>query len=90
MNAIEVRGVAGEVRKGYRVVARLGSWHLDKERRLIAATAEVDDFLAEEGGPYRVMLRVGPKQWIWPSVEIASLHASIDARLHGVPDVREQ
>lgn len=88
MNAIEVRGVSGEVRKGYRVVARLGAWHLDKERRLTATAVDVDDFLVEEGGPYRVVLHVGPKQWVWPTAEIASLHRTVDVRLDTVPEVR--
>jgi hypothetical protein len=86
---IEVRGVSGEVRRGYRVVARLRSWHLDGHQKLSATATDVDGFLVEDGGPYAVVLDVGKRQWVWPTVEVSTFTPAVVARVDGPPQVRE-
>lgn len=87
MNAIEVRGVSGVVRKGYRVVARLTSWHLSRGTRLDATVADVDGFLVEDGGPYTVVLDIGKQQWQWSDVPV-TFGPALFAPIDGPPQVR--
>ena len=85
---IEVRGVSGEIRKGYRAVARLRSWHL-ADQKLSATATDLDDFVIEQGGPYAVVLHIGNKQWVWPSVDVSTFTPAVVARVDGLPQVRE-
>lgn len=85
---IEVRGVSGEIRKGYRVVARLRSWHL-ADRKLSASATDLDTFVIEHGGPYAVVLNIGKQQWVWPSADVSTFTPTVVARVDGLPQVRQ-
>jgi len=87
MNAIEVRGVSGEVRKGYRPVARLVQWSL-AGGRLHGTITDRDDLTLSLGGPYRVVLSVGKQQWVWSDVDVSVEGASVSATVSGSPEVR--
>jgi hypothetical protein len=86
--AVQVRGVSGQLKFGYQIVARLHAWHLNNDGRLEAEVSDVNRHWADSGGPFSVVLTVGKKQWIWKDVQLAHLEPSLVAVLPGSPSIR--
>jgi len=83
-----LRGLTGELRRGYHRVATLGAWDVDTDGKLTAAVEEFDDFWADAPFPASVKLRVGRSQWVWP-VDLYSADKSVvRGKVQGRPEIR--
>lgn len=69
---ITMRGVGGELRVGYAVVARLQQWSLTNGV-LDAPGSEVDEYVAKEPGERTLKLKVGNSVWTWRNVNVVAL-----------------
>ena len=82
-----IRGLTGELRCGYQVVARLGSW--TREGARVETTArEVNEFWLDQASRLDLRLDVGRRQWQWRGVDlIDSNRESFVVRVHGSPEL---
>lgn len=80
-------GEAGELRKGYQVVARLRHWTLENER-IDAKGSDVNTFWLEQPGPLSVRLEIGQVTWVWPDVQMLEVGAHCAVRVSGSPETR--
>lgn len=86
---LQMRGVSGELRKGYRVVAQLGTWRMDETGRVEAVPLEVNEFLLDQGGQFALWLRLSQRAWVWRDVDVADAGSPFIVRVNGSPDVRD-
>lgn len=84
-----MRGVAGELRKGYRVVAQLGAWSMDETGRVEAEPLEINEFLIDQGGQFALWLRLSQRAWVWREADIADRGRPFIVRVNGKPEVRD-
>lgn len=82
-----IRGQAGELRHGYKVVARLGPWTLDGGR--MHATARDVDEMWIDAPSLELRLAVGRQDWIWRGVVVENHGAELAATINGSPERRD-
>jgi hypothetical protein len=84
-----MRGKTGELRRGYRVAARLGSWTWDGGGSVTAPSPALDSFWIDEAdaGPLSLRLDVGSQQWTWHDVQLAQREPLVIA-VTGKPERR--
>jgi hypothetical protein len=89
---VTVNGKAGELRHGYRTLARLKGWTLTKERCVCDPSdvigADFPPELTEPGTRLSLRLEVGTYVWTYPAVTLVSLGPPIVVRFAGSPDVK--
>ena len=88
MAAITIRGVSGELRRAYRVVATLGRWELVSRHRCEADVVTRDAFEWDQDGPLALRLHVGPKTWTYPDVVLLRRESPLIVKLPHAPEVR--
>lgn len=81
-------GPAGELRLGYQVAARLGSWTF-QEDRVEAAVEDANEFFLDQPGAKSLWLRMGRKYWVWQTVDVVDAGRPMVVRVSGSPEVRE-
>jgi hypothetical protein len=87
--AFTMRGQAGELRRGYQVAARLGSWTWDGGGRVEARPSLVNDFwLDESEPPLSLHLEVASQTWVWSGVELADNGQPMVIAVTGKPERR--
>ena len=85
--AFQASGTSGEVRKGYQVAVRLGSWSLS-DGRLEAQASEIQDVWLDMPGQVDLWLRMGRTFWVWSNVDVADRGQPFVIRVGGSPQVR--
>lgn len=86
--SLRMRGISGELRKGYQVAAQLGPWSMDGGR-VEAATVVVDKFWIDSPGGWALSLRLGKKSWVWRQVDVLDVGPPMVLRVAGSPTVRD-
>lgn len=86
---IQLRGHSGELRKGYKVAARLGAWAMDGSGRCEAQALETNDYWLDQPGSFDLWLWVGARAWVWKGVDVADRGEPFVVRAPGSPDIRE-
>lgn len=83
-----IGGRSGELRKGYQIVARLGRWKIDRLSDVVNAEAtDINRFWISD--PHlELRLKIGPRLWIWASVEVVTEGPPLSIRVHGSPQMR--
>ena len=89
-SSLAARGVSGDLKFGYHVIARLSDWTLDQTGRIDARSSDVNPFWLEHASQPIVRLQVGKRFWVWSSVDVIVLddHAC-SLRVNGSPEVRD-
>lgn len=88
--SLRMRGVAGELRRGYQVAADLGPWTMDESGRVEATPITVDAYWIENAaGGLALWLRVGKKAWVWRDVVMETAGPPIVVRVAGSPTIRD-
>jgi hypothetical protein len=90
---MHMKGPSGEIRCGYQIAARLGTWELAPKivagpdvLLFHAAVREADDFwLAQE--PLQLALQVGRTLWVWEGVVPVRDGTTIHVDLQGKPQI---
>ena len=85
--ALSMRGLDGQLRYGYQVVAQLSAWSLE-DARVEATARNVNEVWMGES-PLSLWLTVGRRAWVWREVEVASAGPPLVVRVVGSPEVRD-
>lgn len=83
---IRMRGTGGELKVGYQVAARLGSWDIAHDV-LTSPGAKVDPFWSGEPGSRSLRLVIGNTVWTWNDVRVSS-YDPLTVDVSGTPDRR--
>ena len=85
--ALRMSGRGGELRNGYQVAARLGSWQMS-ESQVECNVVSVDEFWLEEG-TLHLCLDVGSRVWVWRDIALADRNSRpMVIQLVGSPEVQ--
>jgi len=87
--SLRITGTAGELRKGYQVVARLGRWSMDQKDRCDAAIVELNTFWVDQPGSCALWLRMGTNFWVWRNIEVLNLNGSFSAHVKGSQEIHQ-
>ena len=84
-------GHRGELRVGYQVAAKLGSWSLEILPRgkasCEASVASSNQHWLESKGPFDLVLKMGSALWIWRSVTPVIDQWKIRMSIKGQPEI---
>ena len=86
-------GTSGEVRYGYQVALRLGSWVIEAERdrpvfNFTASIADTDEVWAMHT-PLDLVLALGPFEWIWRDIPVNIAGGKVTIELLRRPDIAQ-
>lgn len=84
---IVINGRGGEVRVGYQVVARLGTWTL-RDGLLTADGVEVDAYWIAQDCDRTLRVPVGNSTWTWRGVDASASGSTLFVRVSGSPEQR--
>lgn len=90
--SLRMRGINGELRKGYRVVARLGQWSMDEGGRVEAVPVEINTFLLEQETDsyrYSLWLWMGKRAWVWQKADVRDRGTPFVVHVEGAPAIRD-
>jgi hypothetical protein len=84
---VVISGRGGDVRVGYQVVAKLGTWTL-RDGLLTADGSEIDAYWITQDGTKTLRVPVGNSTWSWRGVDASASGTTLLVRVTGSPERR--